>query len=154
MGTLVGPEDRLLLLAAPEREEEAVMRLARVGYENVAGILDGGIDAWRSAGLPVSRVPQEPAESASRGERRVLDVRRSAEWSAFHLEDATHVPLSQLPKRLAELDRSEEWVVLCASGFRSSIATSVLERAGFTRIVNGVGGMDAYRAAGRPLAAG
>lgn len=154
VGTLVGPEDRLLLLAAPEREEEAVMRLARVGYENVAGILDGGIDAWRSAGLPVSRVPQEPAESASRGERRVLDVRRSAEWSAFHLEDATHVPLSQLPKRLAELDRSEEWVVLCASGFRSSIATSVLERAGFTRIVNGVGGMDAYRAAGRPLAAG
>ena len=154
VGTLVGPEDRLVLLAAPEREEEAVMRLARVGYENITGILDGGIDAWQSAGLPVSRVLQEPAESATHGERRVLDVRRSAEWSAFHLEDATHVPLSQLPKRIAELDRDEEWVVLCASGFRSSIATSVLERAGFTRIVNGVGGMDAYRAAGRPLAAG
>jgi rhodanese-related sulfurtransferase/glyoxylase-like metal-dependent hydrolase (beta-lactamase superfamily II) len=153
VGTLVRPDDRLVLLAIPEREEEAVTRLARVGYENVSGFLDGGIDAWRAAGLPVAAVTQEPAGYATRGARRVLDVRRSAEWSAFHLEEATHVPLSQLPQRLSELDRGEEWVVLCASGFRSSIATSVLERAGFNRIVNGVGGMDAYRAA-RSAAAG
>jgi glyoxylase-like metal-dependent hydrolase (beta-lactamase superfamily II)/rhodanese-related sulfurtransferase len=154
VGTLVGPEDRIVLLVSREREEEAVTRLARVGYENVVGILDGGIEAWRAAGLPVSQVAQEPAASAASGTRRVLDVRRSAEWSASHLEDATHVPLSQLPQRLAELDHAAPWVVLCASGFRSSIATSVLERAGFTNVANGVGGMDAYRAAGRPLVAG
>ena len=142
-----------MLLADSEREEEAVTRLARVGYENVVGLLDGGIEAWRTAGLPISQVRQEPAASVASGARRVLDVRRSAEWGVFHLENATHVPLSQLPQRLAELDRAAEWVVLCASGYRSSIATSVLERAGFTRIVNGVGGMDAYRAAG-PVAAG
>jgi len=145
VGTLVGPDQPLVLLAPLEREEEAVMRLARVGYENVVGLLDGGCDAWRAAGLDVARIDDAPAESGVRG-AHVLDVRRPAEWVAGHLEGAVHIPLSQLQERAGELDRAAEWRVICASGYRSSIASSVLERAGFARVRNVAGGMDALRA--------
>jgi rhodanese-related sulfurtransferase len=74
-------------------------------------------------------------------------VRRPQEWEVLHLDGATLVPLAQLPGRVGELDRDREWLVVCASGYRSTIAVSVLERAGFRNIVNGAGGMDAYRRA-------
>jgi rhodanese-related sulfurtransferase len=152
VGTLLKPDKRILVVADPERIEEAVMRLARVGYENVVGILDGGLERWRADGYPVSMTLQEPVERAVRSGHQVLDVRRPREWEAFHLDQATHVPLAQLQDRLRELDAAREWVVVCASGYRSSIATSVLERAGFKQMVNAVGGMDAYRKTGLPLA--
>ena len=130
------------------------MRLARVGYENVVGVLDGGIERWRSEGLPVGTTAQVPAGSLAGGTRRVLDVRRAREWEAGHLPGARHIPLAELPKRFGELDRTAEWTVLCASGYRSSIASSVLERAGFTRVANAGGGMDAYRQSGLPVESG
>lgn len=150
VGTLLEPDREIALLADRERIEEAVMRLARVGYENVIGVLDGGVDAWKAAGLAIATIPQVPAEALGAG-RRVLDVRRTREWEAGHLPGATNIPLAELPGRLGELDRSAEWAVFCASGFRSSIASSVLERGGFTRIVNAAGGMDAYRKSGLPV---
>jgi hydroxyacylglutathione hydrolase len=149
VGTLLGPNDEILLLADADRIEEAVMRLARVGYENVAGILNGGMEAWNAAGLPVESIVQLPA--AAMTGRHVLDVRRDREWDEGHVAGATHIPLAQLPARLAELDRDQEWTVFCRSGYRSSIATSVLRRAGFRRVVNTAGGLDAYRERGLPL---
>jgi hydroxyacylglutathione hydrolase len=153
-GTLAKPDDRLLLIAPPGREEEAVMRLARVGYENVAGLLDGGIERWKAEGLPVATVLQEDAARAIRPGRRVLDVRRRNEWDMFHLKGATLIPLAELPTRVSELDASADWVIVCASGYRSLMAASVLERAGFTRIVNADGGMDAYYDSGQPVVVG
>jgi glyoxylase-like metal-dependent hydrolase (beta-lactamase superfamily II)/rhodanese-related sulfurtransferase len=152
MGTLVGPEQALVLMTEPGRGEEAAMRLARVGYENVVGTFEGGADAWRAAGLEIASLRDEEARVAVRGDRRVLDVRRAPEWSLAHLAGATHVPLAELPKRVSELDRDAEWVVICASGYRSVIAASVLERAGFRRLVNAAGGLDGWRAAGLPVA--
>ena len=162
VGTLVRPETPLLLVAEPDRIEEAVVRLSRVGYENVIAVLEGGIassssglmERWRAEGLPVAATLQLAVESVGGGTRRMLDVRRAREWEGGHIEGATHIPLAQLAERVRELDRNAEWAVTCASGFRSSIAASVLERAGFTRIANVVGGMDAYRKAGLPLAVG
>jgi rhodanese-related sulfurtransferase len=154
VGTLVGPDDRLVLVSEPARTEEAVMRLARVGYENLAGVLDGGVQGWAAAGRPLKRAAAEPVTTAIRPGRRVLDVRRAPEWNASHLEGARHIPLAQLPARATELDRGAEWVVVCASGYRSSIALSVLERAGFSRLVNAAGGMDAWRRAGMAVATG
>jgi hydroxyacylglutathione hydrolase len=154
VGTLIRPDEPLLLIAQASRVEEAVMRLARVGYENVAGVLEGDMERWRAEGLPVSAMERLPVESWTVGERTVLDVRRSREWNDFHLKGATHIALAQLPERLDELDRGAEWVVVCASGYRSSIAGSILKRAGFARVVNGTGGMDAWRAAGLPLEIG
>jgi hydroxyacylglutathione hydrolase len=153
VGTMVRPDQRLLIVAEPDRIEEAVMRLARVGYENVAGTLAGGIEAWRGDGLPVRSIAQMPVQDALKPGSHVLDVRRPGEWQAFHYEDAIHIPLAQLPSRFGELDAATEWTVVCASGFRSSIAASVLERAGFERVINAVGGMDAYRKAGLPVVA-
>ena len=152
VGTLLSPDQEILLFADRERIEEAVMRLARVGYENVVGIVEGGVEAWRAAGLPIGATTQVPA--GAMGGRRVLDVRRALEWEEGHVPGATHIPLAELPNRAAELDRAAEWAVICASGYRSSIAGSVLERAGFTRVANTVGGMAAYRAAGLPAESG
>jgi len=153
VGTLVAPEQRLLLVVDSERAEEAVMRLARVGYEQIAGMLEGGIARWRGEGRAVAASAEEPITTAVRPGRRVLDVRRPREWEAFHLEGALHVPLSQLPQWTEDLDADADWVVVCASGYRSSIAVSLLERAGLKRVTNATGGMDAWRNAGLPASA-
>jgi glyoxylase-like metal-dependent hydrolase (beta-lactamase superfamily II)/rhodanese-related sulfurtransferase len=151
VGTLLEPDQPLLVVAGPDRTEEAVLRLARVGYEKVIGVLQGGVEAWRAAGLPVGATAQLPVESLAAGAPHVLDVRRDREWETVHLAGAKHIPLAQLPGRLGELDRDAEWVVMCASGYRSSIASSVLQRGGFTRVASAVGGLDAYLRAGLPV---
>ena len=149
VGTLVRPDQELVLIVDPAREEEAVMRLARVGYENVTGLLAGGVAGWKKAGFPIATSLREPIVAALKPGRRVLDVRRPAEWNDGHLEGATHIPLSQLPERAGELNRLAEWTVVCASGYRSSIAASVLERAGFTRVIDAAGGMEAHARSAR-----
>ena len=158
VGTLASPGDELVLIADPARAEEAVMRLARVGYDQVTGVLADGIEPWRAEGRPLARLALEPVTDALRSGRRVLDVRRGPEWDAFHLEGAVHVPLARLPallrERPGELDPAADWAVVCASGYRSGIACSVLERAGFQRLTNASGGMEAWRRAGRPLPTG
>jgi hydroxyacylglutathione hydrolase len=123
-----------------------------VGYDRIAGMLDGRAESWRAAGLRIASTGDEPVARAVRPGRRVLDVRRRPEWDSGHIEGATHVPLAQLPGRTGELDRAADWVVVCASGYRSGIATSVLERAGFPRVTNAAGGMDAWRRDGLPIA--
>ena len=151
VGTLVRPDQPLALICERGREEEAVMRLARVGYERVAGILDGGVAAWQAAGLPTASIALEPTTAAIRPGRTVLDVRRDGEWKSFHVKDALHAPLSSLHERLDELDRDAEYAIVCAGGYRSAIAASLLARAGFKRVVTTSGGIDEYRRAGRPV---
>ena len=152
VGTLLRPDQDILLVTEPDRAEEAVTRLARVGYERIVGIMEGGCERWRADGLPVASTRQMPASELRPGDAHVLDVRRRGEWDRFHLAGATLVPLSQLPERAKELDRTAEWSVVCATGYRSVIAASVLERAGL-RARNVTGGMDAYRRAGLPVEA-
>ena len=154
VGTLLRPEEQILLLADRDRIEEAVMRLARVGYENVVGVLGGAIETWKAAGLPIQTTAQLPAAALAGERRNVLDVRRLPEWNEGHLAGATHIPLAELPPRLSELDRDAEWMTVCASGYRSSIAASVLQRAGLARVTNAAGGMDAYRRSGLPVESG
>ena len=153
VGTLIRPDDEIVLIVDPRRAEEAVTRLTRVGYERVVGLLDGGHEAWRAAGLPAQALPEVAGERLEPG-TRVLDVRRPAEWDRFHLRGATNIPLAQLPNRLGELDRDAEWSVICASGYRSMIAASLLQRAGFAKVRSVAGGMDAWRSAGRPVEEG
>jgi hydroxyacylglutathione hydrolase len=154
VGTLVDPDRAIVLVTGRDRAAEALTRLARVGYENVIGTMDADPAVWRSAGLEVTTLAEETMPRAVREGRRVLDVRRAREWDAGHLPGATHLPLSELDARASELDRDAEWLMVCASGYRSVIAASVLERAGFRRLVNAAGGMDAWRAAGLPVEVG
>ena len=148
VGTLVRPDQDILLVCEPGREQEAVMRLARVGYERVIGILEGGIEAWEVAGRPVASFALEPVAEAIRPGRTVLDVRRSGEWSSFHVHGAVNIPLARLADEAAALDRDAPYTIVCAGGYRSAIAASVLERMGFADLVATSGGLDAYRKAG------
>ena len=147
-----GPGDRAA--GRSERAEEAVMRLARVGYERVVGILEGGCDAWCNAGLPHGSITEIDAADLAPGAPHLLDVRRPAEWELFHVAGAVHVPLARLSERLADLDSAAEWTLVCASGYRSLIAASLLRRSGFARVRNVRDGMDAYQRAGLPVESG
>jgi glyoxylase-like metal-dependent hydrolase (beta-lactamase superfamily II) len=156
-GSLLSPKAPLVLVAEDEAGvAEAVMRLARVGLENVKGYLDGGMLAWDKAGLEAAKLPQMPVEELhARIEEgaapQIVDVRRPAEYEAGHVPEAVNVPLSRLEKELDKIERGRPTAVICASGYRSSAATSVLAARGFGELYNVVGGTNAWRSAGFPV---
>jgi glyoxylase-like metal-dependent hydrolase (beta-lactamase superfamily II)/rhodanese-related sulfurtransferase len=149
-GTLLSAETPLVLVAEdPERVSEAHLRLARVGLENIVGFLSGGVLAWHESGRPLARTDQigvdELARRLEAGEvAQLVDVRRPGEWSAGHIAQARHVPLHELAARVQDLDSTRPVTAICAGGYRSSMATSLLERSGFEKVTNVVGGMTAW----------
>ena len=160
-GIVIGLERELILVAEDdERVQEARMRLARVGIERVSGYLAGGIAGWTAARLPVEQVPQMSVQelhdlvAQDAGALQVVDVRRPGEWTDGHIREAILKPLDQLPKMLDDLDRRRPVAVHCKSGYRSSIAASLLERAGFQDVHNVTGGFDAWRTCGLPIVTG
>ena len=158
-GTLLGLSSRPVLIAeSPEQIAEAHMRLARVGIEDVRGYLDGGVNAWKKADLPIAHLPQITVDSlAARLQNRktaVLDVRREPEWQAAHIEGATWWPLDNFKVSAPEIDHSLPIAVHCKSGYRSMIACSLLQRAGFSNVTNVIGGFDAWLEAKLPVETG
>ncbi|MGZ7040603.1 MAG: MBL fold metallo-hydrolase [Thermoanaerobaculia bacterium] len=148
-GTLLPPRQRLVIVAdGEERSREAVMRLARVGMENVAGYVDRGILGWTSEGHASEEMPQmNVAELRERiADFEVIDVRRPAEYAAGHVPAARNVPLSEVAHAIPPAT-GRPIAVLCASGYRSSIAASLLAREGRDAI-NVVGGTAAWMQAG------
>jgi rhodanese-related sulfurtransferase len=149
--------DPVLIGEGMEQISEARLRLARVGIEDVAGYLDGGITAWKNAGLPLTEVPQVTVEELKaqlqKNAARVLDVRREGEWNAGHIEGASWHALDNFKRTLPELTSGTPVAVHCKGGYRSMIACSFLQRAGHTNVVNVVGGFDAWEKAGLPVAA-
>ena len=151
--------DTPLIIAAEDHEQvrESQMRLARVGIENVIGYLDDGVAGWIRNGFNLDYIPQitvhDFAELRSQEPDRiaVLDVREPGEIAGGAIENSVRIPLGKLGTRLAELDREKLLVVHCKGGYRSSIATSILQRAGFRDIANVIGGFDAWKAAGLPV---
>ena len=156
-GALLGLAARPVLIAeSPEAVSEARMRLARIGLEDARGYLHGGIEAWSQAGLPVATLPQISVEVLS--ERlhgnglQVLDVRREPEWEAGHIDGASWWPLDNFKVAPPEVDRNLPIAVHCKGGYRSMIACSLLERAGFKNVINVQGGFDAWQQAKLPIA--
>jgi glyoxylase-like metal-dependent hydrolase (beta-lactamase superfamily II)/rhodanese-related sulfurtransferase len=154
-GALLGLDARPVLIAESEDAvAEARMRLARIGLEDARGYLKGGVDAWRKAGLPLSELPQIAVEALSQqlqgSDMQVLDVRREREWEDGHIEGAAWWPLDNFKVAPPEIDRDVRIAVHCKGGYRSMIACSLLQRAGFQNVVNVVGGFDAWQAAGLP----
>jgi hydroxyacylglutathione hydrolase len=155
-GTVLGLSSRALLIAETEQQiEEARMRLARVGIEDVSGYLASGIGAWKQAGFEVAQVPQLTANElherlASHG-LRVLDVRREGEWQAGHIAAADWWPLDKFRAVLPQVDPHAPLAVHCKSGYRSMIACSLLKRAGFNKVINLIGGFDAWQSAKLPV---
>jgi hydroxyacylglutathione hydrolase len=151
-GTLLSPESSLLLVTEDETGvDEAVTRLARVGLENVAGYLQGGLASWAGAALPLATLPQVTVDELRRLLDQgvsVLDVRRLPEYSGGRVPGAVHVPLDRLKGEVEALDPSRRWAVICAGGYRSSAAASLLRGRGFRDLVNVVGGTSAWVSAG------
>ena len=154
--TVLGLTARPVLIATSDEQlEEARVRLARVGIEVLDGYLDGGVSAWKQAGLPVATLSQmtvnETYERLQSGGWQILDVRRAPEWEAGHIDNALWWPLDNFKIAPPELDRDAPVAVHCKSGYRSTIASSLLQRAGFKNVVNVTGGFDAWQAAKLPL---
>jgi len=155
-GTVLGLSSRPVLIAeSAEQLSEARLRLARVGIEDTRGYLQGGIKGWAEAGLPLAVLPQITVETLQQrmqaGESQVLDVRREPEWQAGHLADAAWWPLDNFRVSPPEIDRDATIVVHCKGGYRSMIACSLLQRAGFRNVTNLIGGFDAWQRAKLPV---
>ena len=157
VGFVASPENRLLLVVNDERDlHDAITELAVVGYERVTGYLHGGMEAWLDADLPTQGLSEITVAQLREmlPDVPVLDVRDQGEWDEGHIEDALHVPYyfieQQLQSGNEELQRyaDQQLAVICGSGQRSAIASSLLQKRGFTRLFNVVGGMDAWHEKG------
>jgi len=153
-GTTIGLDRELILVAEdPAAAEESRLRLARVGIDRVQGVLDGGIAGWASAGLPLSMTAHIGVRDlhGRLAEFTVIDVRARAEWDTGHIASAQLHPLNGLRASMASLDHAAPIAVHCKGGYRSAIACSLLEAAGFQQVMNVAGGFDAWTAAGLPV---
>lgn len=152
VGTLLDINQPLVLVTEEGKEEEAVLRLARVGYENVVGCLKGSVNAWDGKLDTVETISPEQMKAELAKGVQVLDVRKPGEWEVSHLKGATFLPLSNILKNTDELAKSNPYLVHCAGGYRSMIAISMLKKLGFTgRLVNIQGGFGAMVTAGLPV---
>jgi rhodanese-related sulfurtransferase len=152
-GAIVGLSARPVLVAdTPEQYAEARLRLARVGIEDPRGFLQGGVAAWKQAGLTLAQIQQMTAQELhdrmQGASTQVLDVRREGEWQAGHIESAAWFPLDNFKVSAPEIDPSVPLAVHCQGGYRSMIACSLLRRAGVENVINVIGGFDAWRNAG------
>ncbi|HEU0000755.1 MAG TPA: MBL fold metallo-hydrolase [Ktedonobacteraceae bacterium] len=153
VGFVASPENRLLLVVSDEHDlKDAITELAVVGYGQVTGYLQGGMEAWRNAGLPTQGLREITVAQLREmlPGVPVLDVRDQNEWDEGHIEGALHVPYYFIEQQLQsgnnELQRyaDQPLAVTCASGQRSTIASSLLQKHGFTQLFNVMGGMDAW----------
>lgn len=152
VGALIEDIKQPILLVAPEgREEEAITRLARVGYDNVKGFLDGGIKAWEQAGEDVDAImnmsPKEFAQNIEQHNVDILDVRKESEYYSEHIvhDNIQNFPLDAINSNFDQLDKSKEYYVHCAGGYRSVIAISILKSKGYKDFINIDGGFGAIK---------
>ena len=155
-GTVLDRERPIVLIADPGRELEAAVRLGRIGFDNVDGYLDGGMQPLEDAPDLVDRIERITAGSlaeqlASTTPPLVVDVRSPAEWHEHRIDAAVNQPLSQFPADLATIERGRPVVAYCGSGYRSAIAASLLQREGTEHVSDLVGGLAAWQAAKLPV---
>lgn len=154
-GWMLKPAQRLLLVLHDEHELEQVQRhLLRIGIERIGGFLRNGMRGWIEAGLPFETTGQMSVHAlkqhldAGRNDLQLLDVRRPDEWKQGHIPTARHFFAPHLPVHLEELDRQKPVATYCGSGYRASIAASLLQQHGFREVFNIPGSIRAWKAAG------
>ena len=153
VGALIIDLNQPILLLAPEgREEEAVLRLSRVGYDNALGFLKGGIEEWIKAGKEIVSLTSVSAtqfvQQIGESNAVVLDVRKPGEHSAQHLIEAQSKPLDYINEWVNYLDKEKTYYLHCAGGYRSVIAASILQSRGFTHLIDVEGGFAAIQKTG------
>lgn len=141
---IVDVKQPLLLVTDPGREEEAIMRLSRVGFDHVLGYLDGGFDAWKASGKEIDEVKRisanEFAQQFSPEESLVVDVRKESEYAAEHIEAAYSRPLAYINDWIRDIPRDRHFFLHCAGGYRSMIASSILLARGYRNFTDIEGG--------------
>jgi len=148
-GTVVGAEQEIVVVAPQDREEEIVVRLARIGFDRVAGYLrepEGAFLATPDRVTRASRLTAKVLDEARHGDvpPTVVDVRNSGELVAGTIPGSIHIPLAQLPHRLEEIPRDRPVVVHCAGGYRSSVAAALLRKEGWNDVSDLLGGYSAW----------
>jgi len=153
-GSLLDPEQPILLVLENDDDLDEIVRLfIRTGFTKFAGYLVGGMKAWDNAGYPFAQVAQMSVHDLKNAGRelQILDVRSNREWKGGHVPGAHHIFLAELWKRFGELDKSKPTAVYCASGYRASIAASILKGEGFADVRNVPGSWHAWKKAGYPV---
>ncbi len=154
VGTLIDINQQLILITEPGLEAETVLRLARVGYENVAGYLIGGITTWSEAGNKTENVKSILADDIQHyitdDSYVILDVRKPSEFKSEHLKGAINIQLSEIALRVGELDANKKYIIHCAAGYRSMMAASIIKEHGFNNFLNVTGGWSSIKKTALP----
>ena len=152
------PYDRPICLISGDEAvlEDARRALVRVGLDHIEGFLEGGMPAWMESGYAQSHLSQlSVLELHDKLSQRpfILDVRATGEWQSGHIDSAHHIYAGEVAQRLAEIPRDRQVHLICGTGYRSSMAASLLLREGYRDIINVTGGMTAWNAAQLPVTA-
>lgn len=155
VGALIPDLQQAILIVAPEgKEEETVKRLSRVGYDNAIGYLKGGFKAWATDQREIDQIDSISvktfAKRFQKGGLQVLDVRKPGEWEGEHLEDSDNFPLDYISSNMHRIHKDQAYTLHCRSGYRSTIAASILKARGFEKLVNVLGTFEEMSEAGMP----
>ncbi|MCB0669461.1 MAG: MBL fold metallo-hydrolase [Saprospiraceae bacterium] len=151
VGTLIPDvQQKILFVADPGTEEEVVTRLARVGYDQSLGYLEGGIEAWKREGRELDTVETiDVSELASVDKESVIDVRRASEFNSEHVLGAVNAPLDYINETMARVSKTKTQYIQCNTGYRSLTFISILKARGFNNLVDVRGGMEAIKQEGK-----
>lgn len=153
VGALITDLTQPIVLICPEgKESEAVLRLARVGYDNTAGYLKGGVETWKKAGRKIDHIDSITADGLSQLKpEHIVDIRKPGEYEAGHIETAISYPLDFINDHLNDLHTGQKHFIHCKSGYRSVIAISILKKQGYSDLVDVLGGYTAIEKTNLPL---
>jgi glyoxylase-like metal-dependent hydrolase (beta-lactamase superfamily II)/rhodanese-related sulfurtransferase len=156
VGTLIQNLNQAILIVAENgREEETVMRLARVGYDKTIGYLKGGVYSWKEAGYKIDTIQSisadKFAEIYQQAEISVVDVRKPSEYENCHLPNSASYPLDFINENLNKLSKNQPLYLHCAGGYRSMMAISILRKNGYNNIIDIAGGMGAISKTSLPV---
>lgn len=147
-------KQEILLVCNVGYEEEAMIRLSRVGYDGTIGYLEGGFDSWKKTGKEVDTVKRITAEEFAKiheGEKQLtIDIRKKSEFQSEHILDAVNIPLNEINDHLAEFPKDKPFILHCAGGYRSMIAASMLKQRGWDNFTDVIGGFTAIAKTGVP----
>jgi hydroxyacylglutathione hydrolase len=137
-------KQEILLVSNVGYEEEAMIRLSRVGYDGTIGYLEGGFESWKKSGKEVETVKRITAEEYAKiqatEKQLTIDVRKHSEFDSEHIIDAVNIPLNEINKHLAEIPKDKPFMLHCAGGYRSMIAASILKQRGWDNFTDIIGG--------------
>lgn len=143
----------IAIIADKGREEEAVLRLARVGYDNCIGYLKDGIESWIKEGKQTDSIeqiaPEAFVEKSNTEALNILDVRKNSEYLSEHMKNVENLPLDFINDNMSSIDRNKTYYIHCAGGYRSMIAASILKARGFENVIDVIGGFKAIKETGK-----